>query len=244
MMEHRGLQSHGLPIAAQPSFGDLTEPQLVERAKRGETRAFEALMRRYNRRLFRIARSVLRDDGAAEDAVQEAYLSAFTHLNCYEPTRSFGAWLSRVTLNEALMQRRKMQANVLWLEELDETVLVAQEVEVTGHGPLADYAEALQARELLERAIDALPEAFRMVFVLRRVEQLSVSETAQSLGLNEATVRTRLHRAQRMLRTDLTRRLGREKLNVFDFGASRCDRIVGHVLGRLRDREPNQELLP
>jgi RNA polymerase sigma-70 factor (ECF subfamily) len=102
----------------------------------------------------------------------------------------------------------------------------------------------MQARELLEAAIDALPDPFRVVFVLRMVEQLSINETAISLGLNEATVRTRLHRAQRILRTDLSHRLGREKLNVFDFGASRCDRLVDTVLTRLRNTTLPGELKP
>jgi RNA polymerase sigma-70 factor, ECF subfamily len=222
------------PSAGMPaSLGDLPDVLLVERAKGGEVRAFETLMRRYNRRLFRTARGVLKNEDAAEDAVQEAYLSAFTHLDRYEPTGRFGAWLTRIALNEALMLRRKTRANVVSLDQLDDAALATEGNAVTESEPQADYAETAQARELLEAAIDALPEAFRIVFMLRMVEQLSISETASSLGLNEATVRTRLHRAQRLLRTDLSRRLGREKLNVFEFGASRCDRLVDAVLTRL-----------
>jgi RNA polymerase sigma-70 factor, ECF subfamily len=213
------------------SLGDLPDLLLVERARSGEARAFETLMRRYNRRLFRIARGVLKDDSAAEDAVQEAYLDAFTHLDRYEPTGRFGAWLSRIALNEALMLRRKTRANVVSLDLLDNATLTVEESATSE--PEADYAETSQTRELLEAAIDALPDAFRIVFILRQVEELSISETAATLGLNEATVRTRLHRAQRMLRIGLSRRLGRERLNVFDFGASRCDRIVDAVFSRL-----------
>jgi RNA polymerase sigma-70 factor, ECF subfamily len=224
-----------LALAGLPaSLGDLPDTLLVERARGGEVRAFETLMRRYNRRLFRIARGVLKDDGSAEDAVQEAYLSAFTHLDRYEPTGRFGAWLSRITLNESLMLLRKTRANVVSLDDLEEGLLTPDESATNEPGP--DFAETAQTRELLEGAIDALPEGFRIVFILRMVEQLSISETAASLGLNEATVRTRLHRAQRLLRTDLRRRLGRETLNVFDFGASRCDRLVDGVLGRLHSR--------
>jgi RNA polymerase sigma-70 factor (ECF subfamily) len=221
----------GLP----PLLGDLPDPLLVERAQRGDARAFEALMRRYNRRLFRIARGVLQDDSAAEDAVQEAYLSAFTHLDRYEPTGKFGAWLARIALNEALMLRRKTRPNDLSLDQLDPAATDGEENATTASEPSADYAETAQVRELLENAIDALPEAFRMVFLLRMVEQLSISETAASLGLTEATVRSRLHRAQRLLRAGLSRRLGREKLNVFDFGASRCDQLVDGVLMQLRN---------
>ncbi len=232
--------SVGMPA----SLGDLPDLLLVERAKGGDARAFETLMRRYNRRLFRTARGVLKDLNAAEDAVQEAYLSAFTHLDRYEPTGRFSAWLTRIALNEALMLRRQRHANVVSLDQLDDAALAVDENAVTESEPQADYAETLQARELLEVAIDALPEAFRIVFILRMVEQLSISETATSLGLNEATVRTRLHRAQRMLRANLSRRLGREKLNVFDFGASRCDRLVDAVLTRLGNTIVLRELKP
>jgi RNA polymerase sigma-70 factor, ECF subfamily len=224
--------STGLPA----SLGDLPDPLLVERARQGDARAFEALMRRYNRRLFRIARGVLKDDASAEDAVQEAYLAAFTHLDRYEPTGKFSAWLSRIALNEALMIRRKTKPNVVSLDQLHDTASPLEIETVAEEEPPAAYAEASQAREVLEHAIDALPEGFRIVFILRMVEQLSISETSASLGLNEVTVRTRLHRAQRLLRADLSRRLGREQLNVFDFGASRCDHIVEgvlHGLGKL-----------
>ena len=233
-MVQSDLDSRGVTAGLPPSLGDLSDPLLVERAKLGDERAFEALMRRYNRRLFRIARGVLQEDSAAEDAVQEAYLSAFTHLNTYQPSGKFGAWLGRIVLNEALMLRRKTHPNVLSLEQVDTAGITLEEQVSAGREPSPDYVETLQARDLLERAIDALPEGFRVVFILRMVEQLSISETAASLGLNETTVRTRLHRAQRLLRMDLSRRLGREKLNVFDFGSSHCDRLVDAVLGRLR----------
>jgi RNA polymerase sigma-70 factor, ECF subfamily len=239
----RGPDIRSPSVGMPASLGDLPDLLLVERAKGGDARAFETLMRRYNRRLFRTARGVLKDENAAEDAVQEAYLSAFTHLDRYEPTGRFGAWLTRIALNEALMLRRKTHANVVSLDQLDDALTI-EENAITESEPQADYAETAQARELLEGAIDALPEAFRMVFILRMVEQLSISETATSLGLNEATVRTRLHRAQRMLRINLSRRLGREKLNVFDFGASQCDRLVDAVLTRLGNTIVLRELKP
>jgi RNA polymerase sigma-70 factor (ECF subfamily) len=233
-----------IPPGMRASLGDLPDLLLVDRARAGDARAFEALMRRYNRRLFRTARGVLKDADAAEDAVQEAYLSAFTHLDRYEPTGRFGAWLTRIALNEALMLRRKTRRNDVSFDQLDDAALTVEENAITESEPQADYAETMQARELLEAAIDALPDPFRVVFVLRMVEQLSINETAISLGLNEATVRTRLHRAQRILRTDLSHRLGREKLNVFDFGASRCDRLVDTVLTRLRNTTLPGELKP
>ena len=221
------------------SLTDLPDHALIELVLQSEERAFEALMRRYNRRLFRVARSVLRDESAAEDAVQEAYIRAFTHLDRYQPTGSFGAWLTRIALNEALMLRRRIRTDTVSLEDVDEAVLVARGVALEpAPSPDPDGLEVAHARQLLERAIDALPENFRTVFVLRVVEQLSINETAACLDLNSATVKTRLHRAHRRLRTDLSRRLHRERLSVFDFDGARCDRIVATVRARLHSGSP------
>ena len=226
----------GLPqLALRTPFADLTDHALVELAQRHEERAFEALMRRYNRRLFRVARSVLRDESAAEDAVQEAYISAFTHLDRYQPTGKFGAWLTRIALNEALMLRRRIRTDTVSLDAMDEATLCGARSSATDPTSSTDGADALNARQLLEQAIDALPAAFRTVFVLRMVEQLSISETAACLSLNTSTVKTRLFRAQRRLRAELSRRLKREQLSVFEFDGQRCDRIVAVVFARLRN---------
>jgi len=226
----------GLPqLPLRAPFADLTDHALVELAQRNDERAFEALMRRYNRRLFRVARSVLRDESAAEDAVQEAYIRAFTHLDRYQPTGRFGAWLTRIALNEALMLRRRMRTDTVSLDSMDEATLSNARISVTEQESATDGVDALNARQLLEQAIDALPAAFRIVFVLRMVEQLSISETAACLSLNSATVKTRLFRAQRRLRAELSRRLKREQLNVFEFDGQRCDRIVAVVFARMRN---------
>jgi RNA polymerase sigma-70 factor (ECF subfamily) len=212
------------------SLADLPDARLLELARKNERGAFEALMRRYNRRLFRVARSVLRNDAAAEDAVQEAYIRAFLHLHRYRPTGSFDAWLTRIALNEALMNRRKARAEVS-LDDVEEHVLIDHrlpEPELASEGVDARYA-----RRILEQAVDALPEHYRTVFVLRAVEQLSINNTAACLGLSTATVKTRLHRALRRLRAELARRLGRERISIFDFDGVRCDRIVAAVLARL-----------
>jgi RNA polymerase sigma-70 factor, ECF subfamily len=209
-----------------PALGDLPDLLLVERARGKDTRAFEALMRRYNRRLFRIARSILRDNDAADDAVQEAHIRAFTNLDRYEPTGKFGAWLARLAFNEALMIRRRSRPDTVPLDQIDASSL-------TSTASDADQLDAVQTRQLLEQAVDSLPEVFRTVFVLRVVEQLSGVETAACLGINETTVRTRLFRAQQRLRTDLARRLRAERANVFEFDNERCDRIVARVLERM-----------
>jgi RNA polymerase sigma-70 factor (ECF subfamily) len=221
-------------LRLRESLGDLSDLLLVSKAQRGDARAFEALMRRYNRRLFRVARGVLRDDNAAEDAVQEAYLSAFTHLAQYQPSGKFGAWLARIALNEALMIRRRTRADTVSLEEPSSSASAPAEAPAAEPAVTYEYDEVLHARQLLERAIDGLSEGFRLVFILRRVEQMSAAETAQSLGINEVTVRTRLHRAQRQLKTELSRLMQVEQPNLYDFGQSRCDYVVEAVLNRLR----------
>lgn len=207
------------------SLSDLPDDRLVELARQKDRAAFEALMRRHNRRLFRVTRSVLRDGGAAEDAVQEAYLRAYTKLDTYRPEGKFGAWLTRIALNEALMIRRRLPAQPVALDD-----------QMASDAPTAEqFVEAAHARELLEHALDALPENFRMVFVLRVVEGLDVRETAESLEINPTTVRTRLFRAHRQLRADLSQRLRGESMRIFDFGAESCDRVVANVLARLVD---------
>jgi RNA polymerase sigma-70 factor (ECF subfamily) len=214
------------------SLSDLTDDRLVELACAHDLTAFEALMRRHNRRLFRVARGILRDPSLAEDAVQEAYLRTFTKLATYRPTGRFSSWLTRVALNEALMMRRREKGDTVSLDEMGEELVVP--AEPTSEAPTAEqFVEAAHARALLEHAIDALPENFRMVFLLRVVEGLDVRETSECLELNQSTVRTRLFRAQRQLRADLTQRLRGESSELFDFGAERCDRVVERVIHRL-----------
>lgn len=211
-------------------MADLPDDRLLELVRSNERGAFEALMRRYNRRLFRVARSVLRNDAAAEDAVQEAYIRAYTNLDRYKPTGSFDAWLTRIALNEALMNRRKARTEIS-LDDVEERALIDHRV--PDPETANDGVDAAYARRMLEHAVDALPEHYRTVFVLRAVEQLSINSTAACLGLSTATVKTRLHRAQRRLRTELARRLSRERISIFDFDGVRCDRIVAAVLARL-----------
>lgn len=213
------------------ALADLPDDRLVELVRAKNRAAFEALMRRHNRRLFRVARSVLRDGDAAQDAVQEAWLRAFTKLDTYKPSGKFGAWLTRVAFNEALMMRRRLRGGTVSLDEVSESSLAAEDG--TSEAPGADqFVEAAHARALLEHAVDALSEDFRRVFILRMVEGLDVRETAECLEINETTVRTRLFRAQRQLRRDLSRVLRGQSAELFDFGAERCDRVVARVLAR------------
>jgi RNA polymerase sigma-70 factor (ECF subfamily) len=226
MLEHTrlshspdGLQAKRA-VDSVANFSDLPDLLLVERTRGRDTRAFETLMRRYNRRLYRIARSILSNDDSAEEAVRAAYFRAFANLDRYEPAGKFGAWLARLAFNEALALRRHSPGTPL-------TVVRQSSV-----AP-ADGTDTVATRQQLEDAIDALPEVFRTVLVLRVVEDLSGVEVAVCLGLNETTVRTRLYRAQQRLKVDVARRLRAEPFNIFELTSERCDRIVAQVFGKL-----------
>lgn len=207
------------------SLSDLPDDRLVDLARQKDRAAFEALMRRHNRRLYRVTRGVLRDGDTAQDAVQQTWLRAYNRLDTYRPEGKFGAWITRVALNETLTIRRQSPAPTMPLDDSMPSELPGTE----------QYVEAAHARELLEHALDALPENFRMVFVLRVVEGLDVRETSESLEINPTTVRTRLFRAHRQLRADLAQRLRGESSGIFDFGAENCDRVVANVLEKLPD---------
>jgi RNA polymerase sigma-70 factor (ECF subfamily) len=212
----------GMEPALQPQAGPGDEA-LVGRVLAGDLRALEALMRRYNRTLYRTARAILRDDAEAEDAVQEAYLRAYRALETFRGESKFSTWLIRIAANEALMRRRKNAgaANVVPLEAAAEL----QAREERGDHML---------RRLLERRIDALPDDYRAVFVLRALEELSVEETAAALGIPEATVRTRFFRARGLLRESLAQEVDRGMEDAFGFAGERCDRTVAKVLDRIR----------
>jgi RNA polymerase sigma-70 factor, ECF subfamily len=214
------------------ALSDASDDLLIAAARRQDNGSIEALMRRYNRRLFRIARSILRDDAAAEDAVQECYVRVFMNLHRYQPNGSFGAWLTRIAINEALMLKRRTRHTFVSLDDAEDADSARDDSAIDAL-TTPDASQSTSARQLLELAIDSLPQPFRMVFMLRVVEELSVAETAACLDLNPATVKTRLHRAHARLRADISRRLRREHLTLFEFGGATCDRIVARVLARL-----------
>jgi RNA polymerase sigma-70 factor (ECF subfamily) len=210
------------------------EQVLVRRITEGDRSAFELMMRRYNRRLFRVARAALNDEAEAEDALQEAYLGAYRSIAQFRGDSALSTWLCRLVLNECLArQRRKARRhNVVPIVSADSDVSV-----VTMAADDADRPEKLlaraQMRAVLERKLGELPESFRIVFILRSVEELSVEETAESLGIPEATVRSRHFRAKNLLREALAHEFDLAERDVFDFAGTRCDRIVAWVLGRL-----------
>jgi RNA polymerase sigma-70 factor, ECF subfamily len=221
-----GLQAKRVVDSVQ-SFTDLPDLLLVERTRGRDTRAFETLMRRYNRRLYRIARSILSHGDMAEEAVRAAYVRAFANLDRYEPAGKFGAWLARLAFNEALTLRRHSAGTA-----------AATPTPIAEAVPTIEGGEAAVSKQQLEAAIDALPEVFRTVLVLRVVEDLSGVEVAVCLGLNETTVRTRLYRAQQRLKVDVARRLRAEGFNVFELSTERCDRIVAQVFAKVHAVSP------
>jgi RNA polymerase sigma-70 factor (ECF subfamily) len=189
-------------------------------------------MRRYNQRLYRIARSIVSDTDTAENVVQEAYLLAFSDIERYEPTGKFGAWLARLAFNQALALRRTVRPGTVAAAATPAVATeVAGEASHANGGSVASDAPA--SRQLLEQAVDTLPEVFRTVFVLRAIEGISGIETAACLGINETTVRTRLYRAQRRLSIDWTQHAPSERSELFELTSTRGDHIVSRVLGRL-----------
>ena len=207
------------------AVAELTEDALVGRLRNGETDLFEVVMRRYNQRLYRAARSILRDDHEAEDALQEAYIQAYLHLDQFEGRAKLSSWLTRIVVNEALRRVRRRDR----VEEVDTDM---PQVAAPTSGPEQE-AVRTELRGALENAVDELPEVFRTAFVLRDVEGLSTAETADCLNVPEDTVKTRLHRARGLLRQALRARFGEAAKEAFQFGAARCDRVVSRVMARI-----------
>ena len=222
--------------AARPQPDDA---ELAQRIGQRDERAFEAVMRAHNRMLYRIARSILKDDAEAEDAVQEAYFAAYRGIASFRGGAKLSTWLARIVINEAYGRLRKQKrAVVVPLEAAQrrEGEPNPEEGIMPGETVERPDAAAMRAelRRMLERRIDALPEQFRTVFVLRDVEEMSVDETAACLDVPAATVRTRAFRARALLREALSRDLDAATVDAFGFAGDRCDRIVANVLERTR----------
>jgi RNA polymerase sigma-70 factor (ECF subfamily) len=216
-------------------YGRLDEPALVALAKAGHRLAFQAIMQRCNQRLFRTARAVMRDDVEAEDVVQDSYLKAFAHLDSFRGDARLLTWLTQITLNEARgrLRRRRPATD---LEGLDVAQGRGEVIGFSSGSTQADpeaTAARNEARRLLERAVDELPDAFRLVFILREIEECTVEETAAQTGLKPETVKTRLHRARRLLRRALQEELSTILNGAFPFLGARCDRIAQRVLEQL-----------
>jgi len=215
-----------------PEACSAPDAEVVDRIRRGETELFEVLMRRHNQKLYRAARSVFpRDPGEAEDVVQDAWVRAFSHLEQFEGRSSLSTWLGRITLHEAWARSRRRRR----MEPLDD-LPAGKDTAMPSQTPVPDPekdAAATEMRAILEAAVDALPETYRTVFMLRSVEDMSTEETAESLDLTTDAVKTRLHRARALLRKEISARAGAAHTTLFSFAGERCDRIVEAVLSRL-----------
>jgi RNA polymerase sigma-70 factor (ECF subfamily) len=212
----------------------LNEAELVRRMLARDSDAFRAVMQAHNRRLYRIARSILRNDAEAEDVVQEAYVRAFTHLASFRGDASLATWLSRIAMNEALGRLRVRRPTT----DLSEVEARGSEAEIIQFPNTArsDPERTMAQRELLqlvEQATDKLPDVYRTVFIARIIEGMSVEETAELLEVRPETVKTRLHRARLMVREQLDRQIGPVLMDAFPFAGKRCERVTEAVMKRL-----------
>lgn len=233
--------------ATAAAQGSPDDAELARRIGERDERAFEVMMRAHNRMLYRVARSILKDDAEAEDAVQEAYLAAYHHIGGFRGGAKLSTWLARIVINEAYARLRKQKRASVVVplgasthegersEPRNEEQTMADE---TTERPEAAAMRA-ELRRLLERRIDALPEQFRTAFILRDVEEMSVEEAAECLDVPPATVRSRAFRARALLRESLSREIDVATVNAFGFAGARCDRIVENVLARVRSSNPS-----
>jgi RNA polymerase sigma-70 factor (ECF subfamily) len=217
------------PILSPAAPTTLSDEEVVERVLAGDASLFEILMRRYNQRLFRVARAILSDDTEAEDVMQEAYVRAFRELASFRGEARFSTWLTRIACHEALARARKRQRLVPIGEGGGGE---PPEPPSETAGPERDL-ENRELHAVLQDAVEILPDPLRTVFCLREVEGLSTEQTADALGLSGENVRVRLHRAKRSLRQTLDERIGREVRRLYLFEAPRCDRMVAAVFASI-----------
>jgi RNA polymerase sigma-70 factor (ECF subfamily) len=223
-------------IASVVESERLDDLSLARRIAERERMAFELLMRRYNRRLFRLAYAVLGNEAEAEDALQEGYLQAYRSIHAFRGDAALSTWLSRLILNEAIARLRRSQrrSKVVPLSSAEDNLKALASVADDSPQPEAVMGR-LQMRALLERKVSELPEAFRLVFMLRSVEELSVQEVSKILDIPEETVRSRHYRARSLLRESLAREFDLTERDLFEFGGVRCDRIVARTLAQLEE---------
>lgn len=217
------------------SNADLSDYEVIQQILAGDSNQYQVIMRKYNQRLYRIARSIVMDDGRALDVVQEAHIKAFQKLNSFEGETGFPAWLCVITRNEALMVLRKLKPeNILPVDvnEFDNICNIDMNSLINTPDQPDSIVENRQLRAQLNQQIDSLPEIFRTVFIMRGVEQLSINETAKILDIQTATVKTRYFRAKAMLQEQLTNQC---RESAYEVGGIHCDKIVNHVLAYIKE---------
>src|SRR5687768_4942485 len=219
-------------VLAQTAADELTDEAIVDRVRGGDVALYEILVRRHNQRLYRAIRAILRNDGDVEDVMQQAYVDAYTHLAQFRGTAKFSTWLTRIAVNRAIRSGRGARRGLeLAPPAANHELAIAQ-----APAPNLDPEHAMYGHELkvvLESLIEELPDTSRLVFVMREVEGLSTAETAACLEINEETVKTRLHRAKRLLKDRLDRQLGPASAGVYAFHLTRCDRVVAGVMAEI-----------
>ena len=229
-MEHPDMRQAPAPTISAVGIDD---SELVRRAMARDETAVRAIIKANNRRLYRLARGILRNDDEAEDVVQEAYVRAFTHLESFRGDSSLATWLSRIAMNES--EEHKVSLDIQ-IDKLAPGALEAQIIQFPLSAAVEDPEKSMAQREIqnvVEHAIDELPEAFRIVFITRVVEGMNVEETAEILDLKPETVKTRLHRARAMLRENVERKIGPVVMEAFPFAGRRCERLTDAVVKRL-----------
>ena len=220
-------------VAEGPAAGSCDQ-DIAARVAGGGTTAFAILMRRHNGTLFRTARAILKDDADAEDALQEAYIKAYRMMGEFRGEARLSTWLGRIVVNEALMRRRKdLRRSGIIPFQPNTTIEDLHQIPDDMRDTPETAAQRAQMRKLIETKIDELPDAYRPVFVLRAVEDMSVEETSDILQIPEATVRSRFFRARSLLRESLAKEADLACDDAFSFGGARCDRIVANVLERI-----------
>jgi len=207
----------------------LSDEEIVHRVVDGHTALYEVLMRRYNERIYRAARSIVRDEDEAEDVMQQAYVNAYAHLRQFDGRAKFSTWLTKIAIHEALARARKQGR----YDAVDFSEEENQAVERQPSRDPEQQAFAAELRSLLESSIDELPDGLREVFMLREVDGLNTAETAECLGVSEDVVKTRLSRSRAALRNQLAERAGILAPETFRFPQPRCDRIVAAVFARI-----------
>lgn len=227
--------------AKEENPGAWSDIEIAQRIARGDQSAFEFMMRRHNRPLYRTARSILKDDAEAEDVLQEAYFLAYRNIEKFRGESALSTWLTRIVINEAIGRSRKSRrrAEIIRLDSDNTSPLEYEVAEVNMNEATTEQPESAalraEARRMLERQIDALPDVFRTVFVLRALEEMSVEEVSRCLDVPEATVRSRFFRARGMLREALAREIDFVYEEAFSFDGARCDRIVAGALDRVKN---------
>src|SRR5262245_33181870 len=212
---------------------EISDEEIVRRVSGGETYLFEIIMRRYNQRLFRVVRAILRDDNETEEVMQEAYVRAFEHLGQFEGRSKFSTWLTKIAVYEAYARMRSR-------ERVSDSDKYWEDLIATADRSPEEKTFDSEMRSLLENAVDSLPDEHRAVFVLRDIEGMSTGETAESLSISEENVKVRLFRARAAIRRQLFERAGTASSQAFQFLGARCDRLVQQVLERIGSRDNRQ----